>query len=58
MIILTRRVDEEIVIDDGRIVVKVCELRSGGLVRIGIEAPGVRVDRREVHEARSQEPRP
>lgn len=53
MIVLTRKPGQEIVID-GRIVVKV--LASEGRVRIGIDAPrDVRVDRREVHDARLAE---
>ena len=47
MLVLTRRVEEEIVIGDD-IVVKIIELRNGK-VRIGVEAPkDMPVHRREV----------
>ncbi len=51
MLVLTRRVGEEIVIDnDIRITVVAIK---GDKVRIGIDAPpSVRVDRKEVHERR------
>lgn len=53
MLILTRKKDEVIVID-GRIRVKLVEVR-GDKVRIGIEAPPeVRVDREEVHRSRME----
>ncbi len=53
MLVLTRKQNEQIVIDGG-IVISVVELR-GDKVRIGIDAPGgVRVDRREVYEARKR----
>ncbi len=53
MLVLTRRVGEEIVID-GSIHVSVISIR-GNHVRIGISAPpDVRVDRREVHEQRAE----
>jgi carbon storage regulator len=53
MLVLTRRVGEEIVIDGG-IVITVAGVK-GGLVRLGITAPpSVCVDRREVHERRTQ----
>jgi carbon storage regulator len=53
MLVLTRRVGEEIVINgDIRITVTGCQ---GGRVRIGITAAdSIRVDRREVHERRSE----
>ena len=55
MLVLTRRVGEEIVID-GQIRVVVSAVQ-GDCVRLGIRAPTtVRVDRREVHEQRSQHP--
>ena len=42
-------------LDDGRIVVEVVEIR-GDKVRIGIEAPdGCRVDREEIHIIRQRE---
>jgi len=51
MLVLTRRVGEEIVIGDV-IRIKVVEIR-GGKVRIGIIAPeDVVVDRQEIHEKR------
>src|SRR5437870_9896673 len=53
MLVLTRRVGEEIVID-GDIRVTVL-MTKGDRVRIGITAPNcVRVDRQEVHERRSE----
>ena len=51
MLVLTRRIDEQIVIDD-EITVTVVAIR-GDKVRLGISAPpSVRVDRSEVHERR------
>jgi carbon storage regulator len=48
MLVLTRKVGEEVVID-GDIRVAVCGVR-GDKVRIGIDAPpAIRVDRAEVH---------
>ena len=54
MLVLTRRVGEEIVIDDQiRIVVAAVK---GDRVRLGICAPAtMRVDRQEVHKRRSLE---
>jgi carbon storage regulator len=53
MLVLTRRVGEEIVID-GNIHVSIISIR-GNHVRLGISAPPVvRVDRREVHDQRSE----
>ncbi len=53
MLILTRRIGEEIVID-GSIRVAVIRIR-GGAVRLSIRAPdAVRVDRSEVHDRRRQ----
>ena len=52
MLVLSRRIGEEIVID-GQIRVVVVAVR-GDRVRLGICAPAtVRVDRQEVHERRS-----
>jgi carbon storage regulator len=52
MLVLTRRVGEEIVIDGG-ICIKILAI-DRGRVRIGIIAPAyVRVDRQEVHELRA-----
>ncbi len=51
MLVLTRRVGQEIVLD-GRIRIRVTVVQ-GDRVRLGITAPGdVRVDRGEVHECR------
>jgi carbon storage regulator len=53
MLVLTRRIGEEIVIDN-RIRVTVVSI-DGGKVRLGINAPqDVRVDRQEVHERRRE----
>ena len=53
MLVLTRRVGEEIVID-GDIQVTVVAVK-GDKVRIGISAPAsVQVDRKEVHERRAE----
>jgi carbon storage regulator len=52
MLVLTRRVGEEIVIDGG-ICIKILAI-DRGRVRIGIIAPAyVRVDRQEVHDLRA-----
>ena len=53
MLVLTRRVGEEIVIgNDIRVMVVAI---NGDKVRVGITAPpAVRVDRKEVHERRSE----
>lgn len=52
MLVLTRRVGEEIVIDGGRIRVIILDV-DRGRIRIGIDAPDdVRIDRREVHDRR------
>jgi carbon storage regulator len=51
MLVLTRRIGEQIVID-GEITVTVVAIR-GDKVRLGISAPpSVRVDRSEIHERR------
>jgi len=53
MLVLTRKVQEEIMIGDD-IVVKIIRVK-GGAVRIGIEAPrNVRVMRSELTEAQQQ----
>jgi carbon storage regulator len=53
MLVLTRRIGEEIVINDN-IRVTVVSI-DGGKVRLGIAAPPeVRVDRQEVHERRKE----
>jgi carbon storage regulator len=57
MLVLTRRVGEEIIID-GRIRVTVTQI-VGDKVRIGVEAPrDVVVDRSEVHERRGEFTKP
>jgi len=54
MLILRRRVDEQIVIDGG-ITVTVIEVR-GDSVRLGLTAPpNVAINRREVHDAIERE---
>jgi carbon storage regulator len=53
MLVLTRKIGEEIIID-GRIRVTITAI-DGSKVRIGIEAPAdVRVDREEVHRRRQE----
>jgi carbon storage regulator len=53
MLVLTRRIDEEIVIA-GSIRVKVLAVR-GDRIRIGVSAPdSVAVDRQEVHDRRAE----
>jgi len=53
MLVLTRRLGEEIVIE-GDIIITVVEIK-GGRVRLGITAPpSVSVDRREVHQRRME----
>ncbi len=48
MLVLTRRVDEEIYIDKGRIIIKVLRKRNGA-VAFGITAPtNVDVERKEI----------
>jgi carbon storage regulator len=54
MLVLTRRVGEEIVID-GDIRITVVDI-SGDRTRIGISAPpSIRIDRREIYERRKRE---
>ena len=49
MLVLTRKVDESIIID-GNIVIKIIEIRQGK-VRIGIEAPkNISVHREEIQD--------
>lgn len=56
MLILTRKLNEKVVIGDG-IVISVVELR-GDQVKLGIEAPrSVKVFRQEVYEAIQEENR-
>jgi carbon storage regulator len=53
MLVLSRKLDEAIIIGDG-IKVVVVQLK-GGNVRLGIEAPpAVRVDREEVRESKDR----
>ncbi len=53
MLVLTRKIGEEIIID-GRIRVTITQIK-GEKVRLGIEAPPeVTVDRQEVHDRRRQ----
>jgi carbon storage regulator len=53
MLVLTRKIGEEIIID-GRIRVTVTQIK-GDKVRLGIDAPAeVPVDRQEVHDRRRQ----
>jgi carbon storage regulator len=57
MLVLTRRIGEEIVIDE-KIRVILVDVR-GDRIRLGISAPAsVRVDRQEVHKRRAMEPCP
>jgi carbon storage regulator len=57
MLVLTRRVGEEIVID-GRITIRVTAVR-GGHAQIGIDAPpAVRIVRKELEHRPSKEPPP
>jgi len=50
MLVLTRRANERIFVDGGRIVVTVVEVDRRGIARIGIDAPpGVVIDREEIH---------
>ena len=54
MLVVSRKKEETVVIDDGRIVVTLVAIK-GDRARLGIEAPReIRVDRGEVHEARSR----
>ena len=53
MLVLTRKVGEQIVID-GNIIVTVTAV-DGNKVRIGVSAPPkVRIDRAEIHQARNE----
>lgn len=56
MLVLSRQQDEGIVIDGGRIVIKVLEI-TGKQVRLGIEAPKeVRIKRAELEAIKQPEP--
>lgn len=55
MLVLSRKIDESIIIDDGRIIVKVIDI-GGGKVRIGIEADrSVKVLRSELLEKKTDD---
>ena len=50
MLVLTRRIDEVVMIDDD-ISIKIIDILPGGKVRLGINAPkSVKVNRKEVHD--------
>ncbi|MDR3582537.1 MAG: carbon storage regulator [Candidatus Pacebacteria bacterium] len=52
MLVLSRHENEAIVIDGGRIIVTVVEIKKG-VVRLGVQADrAVVVDREELHEAK------
>lgn len=54
MLVLTRRIGEQIVLD-GNIIVTVMAI-DGNKIRLGIQAPkSVRVDRAEIHQRRLEE---
>lgn len=51
MLVLSRRTNEEIVIGNEAIVIRVVDIRDGGKVRLGITAPKeLSVHRREVYD--------
>ena len=50
MLVLTRRIDEVVMIDDD-ISITIIDILPGGKVRLGINAPkSVKVNRKEVHD--------
>mgnify|MGYP005814198831 FL=1 len=52
MLILTRKVGERIMIDDGRVVITVVEIKDSKTARIGIDAPQeIDIHREEVFDA-------
>jgi carbon storage regulator len=52
MLVLTRGIGQDILIDQGKVSIRVLSIK-GGKVRIGVTAPeAVVVDRSEVHERR------
>jgi len=58
MLVLTRGLKQQIMIDGGLVTVTVLEIR-GGRVRLGIEAPrGIEVRRRELDDTPLAEPEP
>ncbi len=55
MLVLTRKIGQALMVGDN-VTITVVSI-SNGKVRVGIEAPAdVRVDRREIHERRTQQP--
>jgi carbon storage regulator CsrA len=54
MLVLTRRRDEAILIDGGRIKIKILAVVHGA-VRVGIEADGLTIDRDEIHRRKLQQ---
>lgn len=55
MLVLTRKLNEQIIIGQQGITIKVIDVR-GGKVRLGIEAPeDVRIERAELHHTPSLE---
>ena len=54
MLVLTRHIDQQIVIDGNIVVTVVCI--DGNKIRLGVKAPkSVRVDRAEIHQRRLAE---
>jgi len=51
MLVLTRRLNETIVIDGGKVTITVTQIR-GGQVKLGIVAAGMTIDREEIHKLR------
>ncbi len=57
MLILSRKIGQGVVIDGGRVKVKITEIHRGQ-VKLGIEAKGLVIDREEIHERKVRgEPR-
>ena len=55
MLVLSRKVDERIILDGGRIAITVCHI-DGDRVRIGVQAPReVEVHREEIQRLRDQQ---
>lgn len=58
MLCLTRKIQESVAIDGGRILVTVLSI-DRGKIRLGFTAPrDVRIDRKEIHDERQAETRP